>query len=159
MDDQPDKRRRPTPVRPAEVDFVDPSLDADALMARRAILSLQLADLDDSIASIKTQIENSEAAEATLGTYRDAAWVRRVHSAQRHYERQRGEHASAIENLSRRIVHLETAEKSRERAFMAAAEELLPTESLREIWRRVEAGDDRGFIGVTGVELRGQADA
>jgi hypothetical protein len=159
MDDQPDKRRRPTPVRPAEVDFVDPSLDADALMARRAILSLQRADLDDSIASIKTQIENSEAAEATLGTYRDAAWVRRVHSAQRHYERQRGEHASAIENLSRRIVHLETAEKSRERAFMAAAEELLPTESLREIWRRVEAGDDRGFIGVTGVELRGQADA
>jgi hypothetical protein len=159
MDDQPDKRRLPTPVRPAEVDFVDPSLDADALMARRAILSLQLADLDDSIASIKTQIENSEAAEATLGTYRDAAWVRRVHSAQRHYERQRGEHASAIENLSRRIVHLETAEKSRERAFMAAAEELLPTESLREIWRRVEAGDDRGFIGVTGVELRGQADA
>jgi hypothetical protein len=118
-----------------------------------------LADLDDSIASIKIQIENSEAVESKLGTYRDAERVRRVHAAQRHYERQRGEHARALENLSRRIAHLENAEKSREKAFVEAARELLPVESLRQIWARVEAGDDRGFIGVTGVELLGQADA
>jgi len=151
MEDQPDKRWRPAPVRPVEVEFVDTALSVDALVARRAILSLQLADLDDSLASIRTQIESSEAAESKLGVYRDAEWVRRVHAAQRHYERQRGEHVRALENLSRRIAHLEHAELSREKAFLAAAQELLPVETVRELWRRVEAGDDRGFVGVAGV--------
>jgi hypothetical protein len=86
-----------------------------------------------------------------MGVYREAVWVRKVHGAQRHFERQHGEHSRALENLSRRIAHLENAEKSRELAFVAMAEELLPAESLREIWRRVEAGDDAGFVGVTGV--------
>jgi hypothetical protein len=159
MEDQPDKRWRPTPARPVEIEFVDPALSADALVARRAILSTQLADLAESIASIRTQLESSEAAEVTLGKYPDTEWVRRVHKAARHFGRQHGEHARAIENLSRRIVYLENTEVSRERAFVEAARKLLPVESLRQIWARVEAGDDRGFIGVTGVELRGQADA
>jgi hypothetical protein len=151
MNDRPDKRWRPTPTRPTEIDFVDPHKSADALVARRAILSLQMGDIADSIASIKTQIENSEAAESTMGVYRDAEWVRRVHAAERHYERQRAEHARAIENVSRRIAHLETVQTSREAAFMAAAEELLPIETMRELLRRVDSGDDRGFFGVIGV--------
>jgi hypothetical protein len=152
MNDRPDKRWRPTPTRPIEIDFVDPNMSADALVARRAIISLQMGDIADSIASIKTQIENSEAAESKLGVYRDAEWVRRVHAAQRHYGRQYAEHARAIDNISRRIAHLETVQTSREAAFLAAAEELLPTVSLREIWRRVEAGADSGFIGVASFQ-------
>jgi hypothetical protein len=64
-----------------------------------------------------------------------------------------------LENITRRINHLETAKVSREKAFVATASELLPIETMRELWRRVDAGDDAGFVGVTGVELRGQADA
>jgi hypothetical protein len=158
MEDQ-EKRWRPTPTRPIEIDFVDPALSVDALVARRAILSLQMGDIADSIASIKTQIESSEAAETTLGSYRDAAWVRLVHAAQKHYERQHGEHCRAIENLSRRIAHLEHAEMSLEKAFLAAAEELLPVETVRELWRRVDAGDGAGFVGVANAATGGNAHA
>jgi hypothetical protein len=153
--DEPDKRWRPTPARPVEIDFIDPSLGADALVARRAILSLQLGDIADSIASIQTQIATAEAAESN-GRYRDAEWVRRVRGAQRHYERQHREHCRALENLSRRIAHLENAEKSREAAFVAMAEELLPAESLREIWRRVEAGDDAALDRLMGAAIKGK---
>jgi hypothetical protein len=144
VDEQPEKKRREIPARPIECDFIDTSLSIDALVARRAILSLQMGDIADSVASIETQIATAQAAESTMGVYRDAEWVRRVHSALRHFERQRDEHTRAIENISRRIAYLETAEKSRERAFMAAAEELLPIETMRELWRRVDSGDDRG---------------
>jgi hypothetical protein len=154
-----EKKRREIPARPIEIEFVDPSLSIDALIARRAILSVQLADVADSVASIGTQIATAEAAEATGGPYRDAQWVRRVRSAQRHYERQHAEHTRALENISRRIAHLESAEESRDAAFVAAAQELLPVETVRELWRRVEAGDDRGFVGVGNAAVGGHANA
>jgi hypothetical protein len=77
--------------------------------------------------------------------------IRKVNGALSHNIRQRDEHGRALANLRRRITKLENAEKSREKAFVAVVENLLPAESLREIWRLVEAGDDAGFVGVTGV--------
>jgi hypothetical protein len=158
MEDQPaDKKWRPTPLKPVEVEFVDPSLSADALIARRAIISLQLSDIDDSLSSIRTQISSAEDAEARLGIYRNPEWARRVHAAAKHFDRQRNEHLRALENLSRRIAYLEQAEECRERAFVAVAERMLTVALVRELWARVDAGDDRGFVGVANAAVGDQA--
>jgi hypothetical protein len=147
------KPYRKTHPRPVETNFINPNLGLEDLIARQGILAEELNDIFASIASIEDQLRRSEAAEAK-GDYADPLWIRKVNGALAHNIRQRDEHGRALGNLRRRITKLENAEKSRAKAFVAVVENLLPAESLREIWAMVDAGGD-GFVGVPGVTREG----
>jgi hypothetical protein len=148
------KPYRKTHPRPVEANFISPTLGVADLVARSAILAEELSDIFASISSIQDQIRRSEAAEAN-GDYADPLWIRKVNGALNHNIRQRDEHGRALANLRRRITKLENAEKSREKAFVAVVEDLLPAESIREIWRLVEAGDGLVCVTDAATENRG----
>jgi hypothetical protein len=141
------KPYRKTHQRPVETNFINPTLGLEDLIARQVILAEELSDILASLSSIESQLKRAEAAEAN-GDYADPLWIRKVNGALSHNIRQRDEHGRALGNLRRRIAKLENVEKSREKAFVAVVEGLLPVESLREIWAMVDAGSD-GFMGVT----------
>ena len=131
---------RQTYPRPVETNFINPSLGVADLAARSTVIAEQLNDIVASISSIQDQIRRSEAAEAN-GDYAEPLWLRKVNGALAHNVRQRDEHGRALANIRRRITKLENIKTSREKAFVAVVEGLLPVESIREIWARVDAAD------------------
>jgi uncharacterized coiled-coil DUF342 family protein len=86
--------------------MTDLASERDTLNARLETLKDELAEIDDSRAAIKGQIEQAQTHRQITGEYADADWFRRAKGALRHLGVERNDVAREVGDVSRRLRRL-----------------------------------------------------
>lgn len=118
---------------------LDDSWDVERLEEEDSKLLVRLAEIDDKILSVKEQIEIAKTKRWTDKTWSDPDWFRRVNSKLRFLGRDRQSIQNLKSEINRRIKN--TRQKMDDwddgRMFINAAKDILPRNTILEIWAEV----------------------